>query len=408
MTEWFSIIGYVLLIYSCSVGFKLFAGEGNISDLIETGQGDLVKQLAFIACLSLAMLAIFTSKVKARIIYLQPYFLFACVIFLYFGLTLTWSEVPDVAFRRLVNTVIVFMCGYTFVSILGIEKSLNILQLVLLILIGLSYLSIPIVPEAKHTYSALDFELVGSWKGLFPHKNVSGMLASILVGLLVIDYFRAKKTYLLILVFLCTLFLLMTKSKSSIYLLIPTLIYAFYMSSNFDRRVVSFVASLSFVFLIFFVFLLFLFVLNKVISSDAFTGRGGIWEVVSAIIADNYLLGVGFSSIFHVGLNSPLYDYTSGWEVLAASAHNGYFDIAAQTGLIGFLLTVIFLYLIVRMLTMDWGLRNLVLKMSFLFVFMLLHNITESSLFDTAKSGWLIMVLVYSMVVQLGREKNNG
>lgn len=74
------------------------------------------------------------------------------------------------------------------------------------------------------------------------------------------------------------------------------------------------------------------------------------WIIIAQIIKQNPILGLGFANYYYYTALFPI----RGWYVVFNS-HNNYVDIIAQTGLLGFLLIILFFW---NLLRHGWELRN--------------------------------------------------
>lgn len=74
------------------------------------------------------------------------------------------------------------------------------------------------------------------------------------------------------------------------------------------------------------------------------------WIIIAQIIKQNPILGLGFANYYYYTALFPI----RGWYVVFNS-HNNYVDIIAQTGLLGFLLIIMFFW---NLLRHGWELRN--------------------------------------------------
>jgi len=132
------------------------------------------------------------------------------------------------------------------------------------------------------------------------------------------------------------------------------------------------------------------------------SGRIYIWDLVNSEIAKRPLLGWGYRSIWLVGPDSPtLVDSGGSWVGRMPTAHNGYLDMMMDTGYIGLVLFVIFifatLHAIGRVTDRDPARAWLLLSIA---LFISLQNFLESSWMQGAEPLWLMFVIV---VAEAGR-----
>jgi len=131
------------------------------------------------------------------------------------------------------------------------------------------------------------------------------------------------------------------------------------------------------------------------------SGRIFIWDAVDFEVAKRPLLGWGYRSIFLVGPDSPIRVDAPGWVAVMPSAHNGYLDTILDTGYVGLILFIVFifttLHAIGRVANQDLSRAWLLLSIA---LFIILQNFLESSWMRGGDALWLMFVLV---VVEAGR-----
>jgi O-antigen ligase len=131
------------------------------------------------------------------------------------------------------------------------------------------------------------------------------------------------------------------------------------------------------------------------------SGRTYIWDFVDLEIAKRPLLGWGYRSIWLVGPDSPIVVDAAGWIKGMPSAHNGYLDTILDTGYIGLVLFIVFifttLHAIGRVANRDPPRAWLLLSIA---LFVILQNFLESSWMRGDDVLWLPFVVV---VAEAGR-----
>jgi exopolysaccharide production protein ExoQ len=131
------------------------------------------------------------------------------------------------------------------------------------------------------------------------------------------------------------------------------------------------------------------------------TGREDIWNFVNFEIAKRPLLGWGYRSFWLVGPDSPVLVEAGGWIKRMPSAHNGYLDTILDTGYIGLVLFLVFifttLHAIGRVADRDPVRAWLLLSIALLII---LVNFLESGWMRGGDGLWLMFVIV---VAEAGR-----
>jgi O-antigen ligase len=130
------------------------------------------------------------------------------------------------------------------------------------------------------------------------------------------------------------------------------------------------------------------------------SARTDIWDFVNFEIAKRPLLGWGYRSFWLVGPDSPPLVEAGGWIKIMPEAHNGYLDTILDTGHIGLVLFLIFifttLHAIGRVANRDPARAWLLLSIA---LFIILLNFLESG-WMRGDALWLMFVIV---VAEAGR-----
>jgi exopolysaccharide production protein ExoQ len=393
------------------VGLTPFAGHTQLDDLSETGEGDIVRQLTFIGlALLITYRTFFRRKSDLRML---PRLLPGPILLVlaWCAVTLLWSQVPLIGLRRLGLTALIIFTAFVFVQGLGSFRSLRLLALCLAAFVLASLVSGPLVPNAVHLAGERDMALIGAWRGIFPHKNHAGLAAALCVIMGFFLWRSERRTLWALAMAGGTALLILSKSKTSLGLLVPATFIGFYFELYFKRphlRHLLQILLFAFLGVLGMAALLFFDSISELFEDpDNFTGRVVIWTTLSMMIADHPLGGVGFGSIYEVGTDSPLLDYAAGWLSILAHGHNGYLDIAASTGFVGLLLCLF--AFIVRPLQLIARSRGLHPKMAGLMIacitFIVFHNFLESTLVNKERSAWVLLLIICAAAQAGSRKK---
>lgn len=399
LTFWVSA-AFVVFLYLCFVGVVPFVDRA-IYELDETGGGDILKQVLFVL-LGLAFAGFLAAQPQVR---LRPMVTPMLVVTLGWALlSVGWSAVPDIALRRLILTLIVIFIAYAAVVLLGPRKVLDVLFYTLLSLIIISYVGLPLINNAMHMVDERGADvLAGNWRGIFIHKNVAGFACAFLI---VLGFQRAlfgaanQKVLAFVSIALASVFLWFSASKTSMFLLLPVLVLGTLLAQAVHSRTPSQRQTLwwlSVFFTVLFGLGLYVSVTLEFLNDpDALTGRSAIWAVVGQLIAERPVFGYGFASVYGVGMATPLLSYASGWVLLVAHAHNGYLDMLLTLGVIGFVFSLLtFIILPLRQLfLLPTVPKDILATCLCLLMFVVLHNLTETSLFDRERAQWVVLLLV--------------
>jgi O-antigen ligase len=318
-----------------------------------------------------------------------------------------------VVFRRAGLEVIIVLSIFLSIETLGARKAFAIWKWLLLAILVVNWLSIPVIPAARHPGNEVDTALIGNWRGLYGHKNIAGAICAI-TALVFLFGRHGRGNWIGIAVALAaTGFLVMAHSKSSLGFLPMALAagmaYRISWRDGLSRAILSLITVL----LLFGVGLATIFFaddLARLLSDPReFTGRSAIWAAELAYIHDHPLLGAGFGSFADTGGLSPLHGYVGDdWVETVSHGHNGYLQLLVTIGGVGFALAM--LALVVSPLRRFWRLSEGDFKplLFALFIFVLLHNVMESDFLEGDGVAWTTMLMVIAMLRNVDRAEKAG
>lgn len=316
-----------------------------------------------------------------------------------------WAAEPDVALRRAALEIVVVLSVLLCVDTIGTERAFRIWWFVLAAVLVVDWLSIPLIHQAVHLPGEQDSRLVGDWRGLYFHKNIAGAVAALSA---IVFFFSALRTRRWLDIALCLAaigFTVMTRSKSSLGLLLVALlfglVYRFAWRSNIDRMIAAVATGLFLLVAVAYVFLNSEMIARALEDPAEFTGRGAIWQAEIAFVRDHPLLGSGFGTFADTGNLSPLHNYVgAAWVETVAHGHNGYLQLLVTIGGIGFAFALIGLIAVPasRFWRLDDGDPNLRAMLFTLFVFLLLHNFMESDFLESDGPAWVAFLLMLAML----------
>jgi len=392
------------LIVSVFVGFTPLSSEYELSSYTNTTSSSGLRQVVFTGIFIFSLFFSFLYR-KKDISNLRQLIPFSIIISLcWVVLSLFWSPTPLISAKRFILMTMVILSVFALVKGLGEDKILRSFTLSLFLLVFISIFVSIIHPNGVHGVNSSDPSLVGAWKGLFVHKNTLG-LASAITMIFSLYYWRLerKRTWL-IYIFICFMMLVFSKSKTSLGLLIPTLVLGFLFEYYYLKSRLKVFYFLVLIFFIVCAILSFITYQQEVISFFsnplALTGRVEIWHILWSVIEDNWLFGTGYESLYYVGTNSPLSLYASGWSLNIAHGHNGYLDVLATMGIIG-LLIIIYTFIIKNFIFLfkPQNIDNKRLGLYYsLMCFIVLHNFLETTLMTTNKSSWILILIITALL----------
>jgi exopolysaccharide production protein ExoQ len=311
-------------------------------------------------------------------------------------LSVFWSDVPGFAFRRCLNLTATCGLGLYLAFRYSPRQLLRLLGWTLLVAIVGSLLVVVLRPDLGIDSALTDY----GWKGIFVQKNTLGRLMSfgVLVFLfLALDSKTHRRAYTIGLI-ACVFMILGSRSATSI-IVVPVVLTLIWLFARSRKR-----SALQ-------VFAVTIFAATGIISAaivfsdptDIFgfvgrdatlSGRMEIWSAVIPKIMVNPWLGYGYGS-FWLGMqgqaSADLWAIL-GWPV--PHSHNGFLDVVEDLGVVGlglFLTGVVISFR--RGLLWSRTQREAIALWPLAYIsFMLLFNITETSLVKQDNIFWVLYI----------------
>ncbi|HEX7727096.1 MAG TPA: hypothetical protein VF410_11125, partial [Rhizomicrobium sp.] len=174
----FAFGAFLLLVF---VGLQPFAiRDPNVlvnGDMLAAGEGDLVRQILYLLFFAIIFIVAIQREGWRAIDSVPP---ILALLLLWCGLSALWTEAPPmITIRRVGLEVIVVLSVMLSVNALGADRAFRVLRLVLALVLIVNWLSIPIVPQAVHLADETDPSIVGDWRGLYFHKNITGAVCAL-------------------------------------------------------------------------------------------------------------------------------------------------------------------------------------------------------------------------------------
>ncbi|WP_347302201.1 O-antigen ligase family protein [Croceibacterium sp. TMG7-5b_MA50] len=374
-----------------------------------TGAGNTTRQLLYLAGVAIMLVCADPLNKPDRLLAMGVPLL---LLLAWCAASMTWSVAPQVGVRRLILAIVVVWLVHRTVDDLGPDRALAVVLYVALGLLLANLAAVAVHPGAIHRLrgAILDDSIVGAWRGVMPEKNGAGLLTATTLLLLCFGVGRLGLLLRFGFIVLAAVFLLGTRSKTSIALVgVGLLAGALFQLYRPQLRPLL-LPALAIVLVAVTLAAWYLVPpwLDELDSSlSAFTGRIQIWRVLVAAIGDRPWLGAGYGSVWNVGPTSPIYDYTSSpWITrMIAEGHNGYLDLLMEIGIVGAVLALLVLFVlpIGRLLLSPARDRTLAGLCLALLVFALCHNLTESSILVPDHPGQVAILLAIACIRQLTR-----
>lgn len=339
------------------------------------------------------------------------------ICLLYMALVLTsaaWSIHPELTIRRGVGYILsMSIAAYLTVGFNDVNRMKLISSSFAISAIG-SFLYVAAYPSDGIMQTQ---ELVGTWRGIFPHKNVLGPVMGFAVFtelyVLVATGGRARWRFFLLALYFALLILTYSATAifASIGYLIATGVYLLWRNDRLLGTVIGMIV------------LLLVLIASSVLwvepgytlglfgKDTGLSGRTELWAAVTDLIYERPYLGYGYRSMWDPGDTYRILtdELTGGWGV--THSHNALLEITLELGVVGACLIVLYVGL------GFWrGLRCCVggiLPLGFFtLIFVVgtvLEGLTEMTIGWNQNIGWLIFnVLMFSCGNSLSLLKVSG
>ena len=393
-----SFVALLLLIF---VGLDAFSPPPLVSQfggVQEASHGDALRQFAYLSVAGLIGIAAMQrfGMGALRALPLSMGLLLAWCL-----ASALWAPETDIVLRRAGLEVVVVLSLMLSVETIGPARALVLWRWLLAAVLVVNFLSIPLIPAARHAAGEIDPALVGNWRGLYGHKNVAGAVCAI-TAILFLFTRNGWRNWMGIAVALAAgFFLVMTHSKSSegflAIALVAGLMYRIGWRDSLSRAILLAMATLLVVALAAVALLDADQIGHMLEDPTEFTGRAAIWAAEFRYIADHPLLGAGFGTFTDTRSQSPLHNYVSGsWVDAVSHGHNGYLQVFVTIGGIGFALALLALLVAParRFWTLDLKEDGVKPMLFALFVFAIFHNFMESDFLEGDGTVWASLLLV--------------
>ena len=272
-----------------------------------------------------------------------------------------WSLLPGVTIRRAGTLATTLIVAIYFTSRFDFAKAVAIIGEGVMVLVGLSLLAVFLMPHLGVTQPSAegtDIDIVGTWKGILPHKNSLGWVCTAGVQVYAWRFLVEPERRLrhAACVALCIFVAAGTRSSTALITIVLSLLLTFVLSTRSRRGIGQ--AALEWGV----VTALALTVVAVVLSPDQvlaiigksadMTGRIPLWRDLMVSIQQHPLLGYGYGT-FWVDQNPERARIwaLNPWQ--PPDAHNAYIEITLQLGLIGLAVATLLVFIAVKR-ALDW------------------------------------------------------
>jgi exopolysaccharide production protein ExoQ len=309
-----------------------------------------------------------------------------------------WSYSPDLTRTRVIALMGTMMFSLYFASRYSLKEQLKLLGWTFGIVVVTSIIFAIVLPR----YGQMGGVHLGAWRGIYNHKNVLGknMVPSVIVFLLLALKPQKKQWFFWSLLAASVMLILLSKASSplvNLLILMSIFLVLHVLRWNYIVMVPALIGTSS-VGVIFYSLL----TTNAEQIAGSFgknltlTGRTNFWPLMLDKIGEQPWLGYGFGA-FWQGLDGPSAYVWNASTFKAPNGHNGYLDLCLELGLVGFSI-----YAIEFITSFHKALAYIRLVKTpdafwpiLLFCYIILSNLTESSLVLQNNFLWTIQVSTF-------------
>jgi exopolysaccharide production protein ExoQ len=331
------------------------------------------------------------------------------VVIAWFAITITWSNAIQISAQKLILTSVVTWLCFLVSDRLSDDRIITTIRTFLLIILLSNLLSVALYP----TIGIHGFFAPGphQWRGIMSHKNIAGTTTAITILFFAFYGKQRMATFRYAVVFVALVFLYYTQSRTAFIALAIALgsglsfyMYSVDFISGSTLLYYAKIRKLSVVGLLVVLATVMVLTLNInmliVFTSNPefLSGRSQIWQPMLIAYGDNPVFGTGYGAFWgHLSEASNRITREDGnFFTGTTQGHNGYLDIAVQTGLIGLLLAISTVMIwpatmLAKCISINRDLCALSISIIVLYI---VNNATESSMFETDQ-----VINVFAMIV---------
>ncbi|MDG5816872.1 O-antigen ligase family protein [Chitinispirillales bacterium ANBcel5] len=324
------------------------------------------------------------------------------ILYMFMGISLLWSQFPDVVLRRWVRTL------GDLIMVMVVLSETNVTASIYWLFRRFAFLLVPIsvlfVKYYRHMGVTYDFTgQYEMWVGVTTHKNSLGQVVTLAALFFIWSFIRKKWSVLDIPILISAFWLLSgsntSKSTTSIIVFLIGITLMFTLNRLKSIKMIG-ITAISVVLLLF-VFQVVLevfydnsiyeFVVTTADRDETLTGRTELWAEVINLGMEHALFGAGLGTFWMGDLTNNLWEIFP-WE--PGQAHNGYIDLFVELGLIGLILVALIVIAGIKSSLWEISKGSELGKFRLIWiVLILIYNISESTLAKPTALLWFVFLL---------------
>ena len=209
-------LAFIALLLLIFVGLDAYSPPLQVSQfggVTEASHGDIMRQAAY---LGVAALVGLTALQRYGMGALRAVPVSMGLLLAWCLASALWAPEPNVVIRRAGLEVVIVVSVLLSVTAVGPKKAFLWWRWLMAVVLLVNFISIPLIPVARHLAGETDPALVGNWRGLYGHKNIAGAVCAITAILFLFTRTGWKNLIGIGIAAAAVFFLVMTRSKTSI------------------------------------------------------------------------------------------------------------------------------------------------------------------------------------------------
>jgi exopolysaccharide production protein ExoQ len=328
------LFGYFILILMSNGFISLLTAD--VDDALSTRESGL---LVFLLLVCYAYYILRTIHLYKKALYLLSKSTPVVALLLYMLINAVSSEYTLFALQKVAALILTIYVALCFSLLYTKYEMIRMVSFSVLILLASSFAFGILLPSIGiHN----DEFHEGSWRGVFPQKQVLGQIALLgfLFGFVFRKYIKVQNVYILLSLSFVLLYLSQSRTAWLV-CIICLFFYKYIAAKNMFKSELRAAISISFSFLLisltYHIYLNFAEVLDLLGKDATLTGRSTLWEYTLDVAVDNRWIGVGYKS-FWQNQSDLMFIY---FGYFAVNGHNFILDSYLELGLIGLLFIAI-------------------------------------------------------------------